>query len=203
MVTQVTKILEQGMLTGMYLAIALYISPVLTLLAAVLLGGLTFVLRWIVESGSTVGDRVAEANRRIQKSAQAGIQGIRDVKLFGMIPELYDTFEQSVDLTKGSAVKLRRNETAMNKFYDLATVLTLLFLIYWGLISSGLSLAALGVFLFAMFRLAPQASTLNSYFYKLEGKIPHLYRTQQFLEELDSRQEPKSGRNRYQKMLTK
>lgn len=203
MVTQVTKILEQGMLTGMYLAIALYISPVLTLLAAVLLGGLTFVLRWIVESGSTVGDRVAEANRRIQKSAQAGIQGIRDVKLFGMIPELYDTFEQSVDLTKGSAVKLRRNETAMNKFYDLATVLTLLFLIYWGLISSRLSLAALGVFLFAMFRLAPQASTLNSYFYKLEGKIPHLYRTQQFLEELDSRQEPKSGRNRYQKMLTK
>lgn len=203
MVTQVTKILEQGMLTGMYLAIALYISPVLTLLVAVLLGGLTFVLRWIVESGSTVGDRVAEANRRIQKSAQAGIQGIRDVKLFGMIPELYDTFEQSVDLTKGSAVKLRRNETAMNKFYDLATVLTLLFLIYWGLISSRLSLAALGVFLFAMFRLAPQASTLNSYFYKLEGKIPHLYRTQQFLEELDSRQEPKSGRNRYQKMLTK
>lgn len=203
MVTQVTKILEQGMLTGMYLAIALYISPVLTLLAAVLLGGLTFVLRWIVESGSTVGDRVAEANRRIQKSAQAGIQGIRDVKLFGMIPELYDTFEQSVELTKGSAVKLRRNETAMNKFHDLATVLTLLFLIYWGLISSGLSLAALGVFLFAMFRLAPQASTLNSYFYKLEGKIPHLYRTQQFLEELDSRQEPKSGRNQYQKMLTK
>jgi subfamily B ATP-binding cassette protein MsbA len=200
---QVTKILEQGMLTGMYLAIALYISPVLTLLVAVLLGGLTFVLRWIVESGSTVGDRVAEANRRIQKSAQARIQGIRDVKLFGMIPELYDTFEQSVDLIKGSAVKLRRNETAMNKFYDLATVLTLLFLIYWGLISSGLSLAALGVFLFAMFRLAPQASTLNSYFYKLEGKIPHLYRTQQFLEELDSRQEPKSGRNRYQKMLTK
>ncbi len=191
-VTQVTKLLEQGMLAGMYLAIAVYVSPVLTLLAAVLLGGLTLVLRWVVESGSTVGNRVAEANRRIQKSAQAGMQGIRDVKLFGMVPELYDTFEESVDQRKASQVKLRRNETAMNKFYDLATVLTLLFLIYWGLVFSGLSLAALGVFLFAMFRLAPRASTLNSYFYKLEGKIPHLYRTQQFLGELDNRQEPES-----------
>lgn len=192
-VTQVTKILEQGMLAGMYLAIAIYISPVLTLLAAVLLGGLTFILRWIVESGSTVGDRLAEANRRIHESAQAGMQGIRDVKLFGMREELSDTYDQSVDERMQSSVKLSRNEVAMNSFYDLATVLTLLVLIYWGLVFSGLSLAALGVFLFAMFRLAPRASTLNSYFYKLEGKIPHLYRTQQFLEELENRQEPSSG----------
>jgi len=192
-ITQVTKLLEQGLLAGMYFAIAVYISPQLTVLAVVLLGGLTFMLRWVVESGSTVGDRVAEANREIHQSAQAGMQGIRDVKLFGMRTELYETYEQSIDQKVKSNVKLKRNETAMDSFYNLATVLTLMLLIYWGLVFSNLSLAALGVFLFSMFRLAPRASTLNQYVYKLEGQIPHLYRTQQFLLELDQRQEPESG----------
>lgn len=188
-----TTLLEQGLLAGMYLAISIYISPVLTVLAVVLLGGLTYGLRWLVESGSTVGDRVAEANQRIQENAQAGTQGIRDVKLFGMQNELYETYESAVNARKKAEVKLARNEVGMNSFYDLATVLTLLVLIYWGLTYSGLSLAALGVFLFAMFRLAPRASSLNSRFYKLEGHIPHLYRTQQFLDDLENHQEPTSG----------
>ena len=192
-VTHVTKLLQQGLLAVMYLTIAVYISPVLTILAVVLLGGLAYVLRWIFESGSTVGDRVAEANRRIQESAQAGMQGIRDVKLFGMQSELYETYEESVNERKESEVKLNRNGVAMNNFYDLATVLTLLILIYWGVIFSGLSLAALGVFLFAMFRLSPRASTLNRQLYKLEGHIPHLYRTQRFLDELDEYQEQSGG----------
>lgn len=192
-INQTTKLLEQGLLALMYLAVAIYISPVLTILAVVLLGGLTYGLRWAVESGSAIGDRVAEANRRIQKSAQAGTQGIRDVKLFGMKQELADSYETSVDKKTRGSIKLKRNEAAMDSFYNLATVLTLLVLIYWGLVFSELSLAALGIFLFAMFRLAPRASTLNKQFYKLEGYIPHLYRTQQFLEELDKHQEPTSG----------
>ena len=188
-----TRFIEQGLLSGMYIAVAVYISPVLTLLAAILLGVLTYGLRWVIESGSTIGDRVAEANQRIQQKAQAGMQGIRDVKLFGMHNELAETYELSVDNRKESRVKLLRNNAAMDNFYNLATVLTLLVLIYWGVVFSGLSLAALGVFLFAMFRLAPRASTLNSQFYALEGYIPHLRRTQQFLEKLDKQQEPASG----------
>ena len=189
-IRKMTKLVQQGLLSGMYLAVAMYVSPVLTLLAVVLLGGLTYVLRSVVESSSEVGDRIAEANRRIQASAQAGTQGIRDVKLFGMQEELYDVYESLVEERKESLVKLKRNEAAMDSFYDLSTVLTLLGLIYWGIVFSGLSLAALGVFLFAMFRLAPRASTLNSQFYSFQGNLPHLYRTQRFLDELENHQEP-------------
>lgn len=189
-VSTFTKILEQSLLSLMYLAVAVYISPELTLLAVVLLGVFTYGLRWVVESGSAVGDRLAEANEQIQQSTQAGMQGIRDVKLFGLQQELYDAYESSVERRKQSAVNLNRNRAAMDSFYDLSTVLTLLVLIYWGVIFSGLSLAALGVFLFSMFRLAPRASTLNSFVYQLEGLIPHLYRTQQFLTDLESHQEP-------------
>jgi len=188
-----TKLLEQSFLALMYLAIALFVSSLLTIFAIVLLGGITYGLRWSVESGSTIGDRVAEANQRIHESAQAGMQGIRDVKLFGMRDELYDTYDESIDEKTESRVKLRRNEAAIDNFYNLSTALTLFGLIYVALVFSNLSLAALGVFLFAMFRLAPRASTLNNLVYKLEGRIPHLYRTQAFLAELEERQEPESG----------
>jgi len=188
-----TKLLEQSFLALMYLAIALFVSSLLTIFAIVLLGGITYGLRWSVESGSTIGDQVAEANQRIHESAQAGMQGIRDVKLFGMRDELYDTYDESIDEKTESRVKLRRNEAAIDNFYNLSTALTLFGLIYVALVFSNLSLAALGVFLFAMFRLAPRASTLNNLVYKLEGRIPHLYRTQAFLAELEERQEPESG----------
>lgn len=187
------KLLEQGLLAGMYLSIAIYISPALTLLAALLLGGLTSIFRWVVESGADLGERVAEANRRIHESAQAGMQGIRDVKVFGLRDEFFEAYTDFVDEKTTSRITLKRNDSAMDSLYNLATILTLLVVIYWGLTLSELSLAALGVFLFSMFRLAPRASTLNQLVYKLEGTIPHLHRTQQFLDELDRRQEPVGG----------
>jgi subfamily B ATP-binding cassette protein MsbA len=52
-----------------------------------------------------------------------------------------------------------------------------------------MSLSALGVFLFAMFRLGPRASSLNSLFYRIENELPHLVRTQEFIDELDRNRE--------------
>lgn len=188
-----TKIIEQSMIVTMYLSIALYISPELSLIAAVLLGLLTFVFRSWFEPGTDLGDRIAEAHQEIHRYSQAAMYGIRDVKLFGMAGELSEGFSRIVDIKADSRIKVKRNETAMNDFYNLATVITLLILIYSGLTFSGLTLASLGVFLFAMFRLAPRVSTLTQIVYRLESQIPHVHRTQQFLREIDSRKEPSDG----------
>jgi subfamily B ATP-binding cassette protein MsbA len=53
-----------------------------------------------------------------------------------------------------------------------------------------MSLGALGVFLFAMFKLGPKASGLNSKFYRIENYLPHLVRTQAFLDEIEGHSEP-------------
>jgi ATP-binding cassette, subfamily B, bacterial MsbA len=65
-------VFNHGLLALMYLGIAFYLAPMLTILAIVVLGGLTFLVRFVLEPGYTVGDRVAEANEQIQQSAQAG-----------------------------------------------------------------------------------------------------------------------------------
>jgi len=173
----------------MYLLIALIISPVLTLIAVVILGGLTIFLRWVVEPGYELGEVVAETNERRQEAAQAGTQGIRDIRLFGLVDEVYKDFTTAVDRYTKYKVKLYRNEEALKNFYNLGVAVSVFVLIYFALTLANLSVGALGVFLFAMYQLGPKVSSLNSYYYKIENNLPHLVRTQQFVSKLEARAE--------------
>jgi len=173
-----------------YLLIALVIAPLLTLFAIAVLGGLTVLLRYVLEPGYELGDVVADANERRQEAAQAGTQGIRDIRIFGLADELYQDFTDAIDQYTGARITLRRNEAAINNFYNLGVAVSVFVLIYLALTFAELSIGALGVFLFAMFQLGPKVSSLNEKFYKIENDLPHLVRTQKFIQELESREEP-------------
>lgn len=129
-----------------------------------------FLVRYMFELGYAVGDRVAEANERIQEAAQAGIQGVHDVKLYTKSDDIFETFSESIDTITEFRIKLGRNELAIDKFYNLAAV-----------------------FLFAMFHLAPVVSQANNMFYKVESRLPHLVRTQHFIRDLEVQAECDSG----------
>ncbi|MEF8802188.1 MAG: ABC transporter ATP-binding protein [Halolamina sp.] len=184
------RFIEQSLIAGIYFLIALIISPPLTLFTAVVLGGFTVFFRRVLESGYDIGDRVADANEKRQQAAQAGTQGIRDIRIFGVADELYQDFSQAIDKYTRARILQRRNSTAINKFYNLVVAVSVFVLIYLALTFANLSLGALGVFLFAMFRLGPRVSNLNSMFYKMENDLPHLVRSLEFIEELDQQEEP-------------
>lgn len=74
-VKQVINLFQMSLLALMYLLIALVLAPELTLLAMVLLGGITVVTRGVIESGYTVGDRVAEANEQLQRHINSEHKG--------------------------------------------------------------------------------------------------------------------------------
>jgi subfamily B ATP-binding cassette protein MsbA len=189
-IQRVVNFFEQGLLSLMYLAIALVLAPLLTVFAIGFLGAFSLIFRYALESGYDIGDRVADANERVQQAAQAGTQGIRDTKLFGLKAELFSDFQDSVDQFAEASIKQKRNQTAIQNFYNLLTAVSVFLLIYLAIAFAEMSLGALGVFLFAMFRLGPKASTLNSKLYQIENDLPHLVRTQQFIDELDRSQEP-------------
>ncbi|PSP39469.1 ABC transporter ATP-binding protein [Halobacteriales archaeon QH_7_65_31] len=186
----VINFIEQGFLVLMYLLVTFIIAPYLTLFALAFLGGFAALFRYGLESGYDLGDEVAEANEGVQQAAQAGTQGIRDTKLFGLKRELYDDFLQAVNQFAGSSIKMRRNEQAIQNFYNLLTAVSVFVLIYAGITYANLSLGSLGVFLFAMFRLGPKASNMNSKLYRIENNLPHLVRTQEFIDELKRQREP-------------
>jgi len=183
------KMMETLFLILMYVAVMFYISSVMTLFAVVLLAGITVVIRYVIEPAVTVGTRVAEANETVQQKVQAGTQGVRDVKVFGLRSEVYSSFRDSIRQYTQSSIRLARNDIAIKNFFELAAAITIFVLIYVGFTFTGLSLGELGIFLIAMFQLAPKVSDLNSKVYKLEGYTSHLVRTQAFLDDLDQRQE--------------
>ena len=184
------RTMEYVFLVSVYLGVMLYITPTMTGLAIVLLGGITILLRFVIEPAVTVGNRVAEANEEVQEAVQVGTQGVRDIKLFGLSDEVLSSFRESIEQYATSSVDITRNKAAIQNYYQLAAALTIFVLIYVGFTYSGLSLGELGIFLIAMFQLAPRMSSLNTFFYNLEGNISHLVRTQEFLDRLNENIEP-------------
>jgi subfamily B ATP-binding cassette protein MsbA len=189
-IEHIVRLTQTLFLSLAYLVIALFIAPWLTLFSLVVLGGLTVLLRNVVEPGYEIGELVAEANEQRQEAAQAGTQGIRDIRIFGLADELYEDFIDAINQFTDSQIKLRRNEAAINNFYNLGVAVSVFVLIYLALTFANLSVGALGVFLFAMFQLGPKVSNLNGLFYNLENDLPHLIRTQKFIQELEHREEP-------------
>lgn len=184
------RLLQVALLSFVYLLIAFVISPELTIFAVAFLGGLTYVVQSAVESGYDLGNEVAEANEQRQSAAQAGTQGVRDIRIFGIADELRAEFSRAVDLYTDSQIMLRRNEAALRNFYNLIVAASVFILIFLALRFADLSLGALGVFLFAMFRLGPQASSMNQLFYKITNDLPHLVRMQEFVDKLARYDEP-------------
>ena len=189
-IQRMIQFLEQLFLAGIYFLVALIIAPALTLATGVVLGGFSLFFRRVLESGYDVGDKVADANEMRQEAAQAGTQGIRDVRIFGLAEELFEDFSKAVEQYTKSRIVLRRNEAAIDNFYNLVVAVSVFVLIYLALTFANLSVGELGVFLFAMFRLGPKASYVNKLYYQIENDLPHLVRTLQFIEELDAYEEP-------------
>ncbi|MFC4358922.1 ABC transporter ATP-binding protein [Halobium salinum] len=189
-IRDVVTVVRESFITLVYLGVALYVSPELTLVTMGVLVVGVFGMRHLFESGSSVGERVADANRELQRVVQAGTQGIREVKLFGMRGDVRSSFDEAVSNFTSSNIRLRRNEVAIKNAYNLVAALTVFVLAYLALAVANLNFANLGIFLFAMFRLAPRASSLNNLVYKVDGNLPHLVGIQEFTEELRGREEP-------------
>lgn len=187
------RAIEQGLLAFIYAFLAFILAPILTVITAVFLGFTTFLFRNVLDTGYSLGDEVADAKEDIQSNAQAGTQGIREVKLFGLIEELRFGFGKAVNKFERNRIKLLRNQSAIRNFYQLTTAITVFILIYLALTFSSMSVGELGVFLFAMFRLGPKVSNLNKHMYRVEGELAHLVRTQEFIKELERNREPTGG----------
>ncbi|MFC6784747.1 ABC transporter ATP-binding protein [Halobaculum halobium] len=183
-ITRIVRAVKTTLVCAAYGFIAFLLAPRLMAATGVVLISFMFVSRYAFESGYGVGDRIARANERVQSVLQAGIQGIREVKLFGLESELRAEFREAVDRHTRASIRKQRDQTALanlNQFFAAATVFGL---IYLGARVASLSLAGLGVFLFAMFRLAPRLSSLNGLAYDIDNDLPHLVRTRAFLARL-------------------
>jgi len=184
------QLLQQVLIATVYFIIAMVIAPVLTILTITVLGGFSILFQRVLESGYDLGDQVAVANEQRQAAVQAGTQGIRDIRLFGVADELYRDFRKAIENYTVATIRQRRNSVAIKKFYNLVVSVSVFVLIYFALTFADLLLGEIGLFLFAMFRLGPKVSNVNGHLYQVLNDIPHLVRTLKFFDKLDEYNEP-------------
>ncbi len=195
-ITGALDILEKLLYMLVYLAIAFYISPILTLIALVGFGLSVFFVRVILESAYDVGDRIAAVNSDVQTISQSGIQGMRDVRLFTMRNELVDRMESALNRYFRSSVTLKRNISAMDNINQFLNALVVFTLVYVSIGVIDLSLGEIFLFLLAIFRLAPTVSGLNNMIYHLNGQLPHLIRVKSRIAELEQLHQAAPGGDR-------
>jgi len=183
-VSVLTNFVETALQALVYLALAAIISPTLTLVAVVGLGVSTLFVRFVLEPAYTVGDEVAAANNDLQSVSQAGIQGMRDVRLFNLRGDLAGRMDRALGEFFDAGVKLRRNQAALRNLNQFTNALVIFGLVYIGFTLADLSFAEVGVFLLAVFRLSPAVTQLNNIVYTLNGNLPHLVRVQGRIETL-------------------
>lgn len=188
-ITKIVQALKISLVGTAYILVALYLAPWLMILTGTLLFLFMFGSKYAFESGYGVGDRLARANERVQETLQAGIQGIREVKLFSLREELTTQFRQAVDQQTETSITKHRDQTALANLNEFFAAITVFGLVYLGVSASSLSLASLGAFLFAMFRLAPRVSSLSGLAYDIDNDLPHLVRTQEFIRTVERNQE--------------
>ncbi len=189
-ISRLLNVIQTVFLAVAYMAVALLIAPRLTVATVGLLGIVIFLTRYVVRSGYEIGDRVVEANERIQSLVNAGTQGIREIKVFNMADSLRQQYLEEHSKLVRTRVTLSRNQAALKNYTQLLNALALFALIYVAIAQLSLSFASLGVFLFAMFRLSPMISTLNNSLYSLDGALPHLTRSRKLIDELTVHTEP-------------
>jgi subfamily B ATP-binding cassette protein MsbA len=193
LIRNVVSLMNSILLGGAYLAVSLFVAPQLTLVAVVTLGVIAVVVRKVLEPAYTAGDRLSDANDRIQQWVQAGILGARTVKVFDLHRWVGRRFESAVEDYNDSRVTLSRNQAILSNGYMLASAFVLFGLIYLSLEVSALSLGATAVFLLAMFRLAPVAKRVSDQMYRIDGQLPHLVTVRERLGELEATREPEGG----------
>lgn len=132
---------------------------------------------------------MADANEQLQTPVQSGTQGNRDVELYSVAEKLLSDFQGAVDKSKWSQIRLRRNEMLISNIYKLLGAIFTFNPVYLIIEFTSHTLSSLGVFHFAIFHLAPRVSTLNNMIYSIEGNLPHLVRTQQFVVEIKAQRE--------------
>jgi subfamily B ATP-binding cassette protein MsbA len=188
-----TGVMERILLVTMYIGVMSLISPVLTLLTIGVLGSINFLLRFVLAPAIRIGSNVAEANEKVQQTIHSGVQGAKEVKLFGMINRFNSRLDRILGSYVKDEVKMSRNEKAMKSFYKMIAALTVFLLIYVGIEYTNLNFGNLGIFLLALYRLSGSISSLNSRIYRIEGYLAHYMRARDFMEDLSEQQERNGG----------
>lgn len=174
-------------LVSAYFLVAFLISWKLTLVTALIAFPLIFLTRGRKDIVGK-GQDITNANENFQSATVEFLQGIREIKIYGLIEKINDTFTSvAEDVSKQERI-LSLINARYSFIYQVIAVFFLILLGGMGTYVFSVSTAEMATFLAILLRLSPGVTLLQKNRDKFLGLLPSFAVTEKLIQEIDESQ---------------
>ncbi|TIL79086.1 MAG: ABC transporter ATP-binding protein, partial [Mesorhizobium sp.] len=182
-------LVQTAVLLAGYLAVSLFISPVMTSFAIVI-GVLMFVALRPFRSRATTYGRVLTANRQDQyRTVSEFLGGIKVAKSLNVEASYFAQLQATLEKMKADNISYVRNSTIGTAFFQVASVIGLSLFIYIALTRFHLALAEIVVLLLVFMRIAPRFMDMQTQAQQLLINLPAYASMQDLQRRFDAERE--------------
>jgi ATP-binding cassette, subfamily C, bacterial len=181
--TQALTLLTTGVTAGVYLAVAFYLSPLATGVAAVTALLLLVLLRARAARSRAAGEAWSEASEGVYFTASEFLAGLKTAKSHAAEGRHTRAFGRETRRLADSWVQSARSYADVQFFFTTGAVVVLSLLVWAALEVIRLEAAALLVLIFIFLRLIPRFSSLQNGLQYLANALPALDRVDRVLAE--------------------
>lgn len=168
---------------AVYASVALWISWQMTLLVLAGLGGLALALRGVIARSAEYGRQVTEANAEVQSEAFEELSAAKLLKSTATEPAALGRFVREVDALARAKYLNGMNTALVRALFDPLSVGLLCVGIYLAVTRFSVPLAAIIVFLFMFYRIAPRITAMQTYLQGVLSFAPAVERIRDLGEE--------------------
>jgi ATP-binding cassette subfamily C protein len=158
---QVLTLFSNAMVASVYLALALRLSPTMTLIVCACGAAVLLALRRKVTSARTEGEMVSRARSRLFATAVEHVSALRTAKSYGAEQQHIDSFAAAADDVAHAHVRAIRMHAGSRTQFEIGAVVALALMLYVGLVALGLSPAGVLLLLYVFARTMPRLSALQ------------------------------------------
>ncbi|RUX50893.1 ABC transporter ATP-binding protein [Mesorhizobium sp. M4A.F.Ca.ET.050.02.1.1] len=182
-------LVQTAVLLAGYLAVSLFISPVMNSFAIVI-GVLMFVALRPFRSRATTYGRVLTANRQDQyRTVSEFLGGIKVAKSLNVEASYFAQLQATLEKMKADNISYVRNSTIGTAFFQVASVIGLSLFIYIALTRFHLALAEIVVLLLVFMRIAPRFMDMQTQAQQLLINLPAYASMQDLQRRFDAERE--------------
>ena len=167
--TAMRESLIRGIMISLYAALLLLISWRMALISFGMLFASSLVAQFWMKASKNAGDEISGLNRQIARLGTERIQAVREVKLAGREGGESDRVDTLITALATATMRLIYRASQIRLVTEPALIGVSLFIVFAGLKLAGLSFAEIGVFVYALLRMAPEVRALNQARYRVAG----------------------------------
>ena len=143
-----------------YLILLFALSPIMTLVAAAVMGIVGFVLRTRVRWVRQLGEQISRLNDSMSKVVSERMLGSRVIKMAASESRESERFSEVVKQMKTASVKVAKIVAGVEAIVDPLVVAAGLFILFMAVEFYGAALSKVGIFLLVLIRLLPYSKNL-------------------------------------------